>query len=137
MQAIDRGVETSRLYQSEWPLISCILPTAARRYFVPQAIGYFLRQDHENADERRAISQLHLPANHGVEPAFLREVAGRCPLTGGQIRNAALHAAVLALNDCGMVRSEHIAATVQREYRKLGAICPLRVQYAREPATYR
>ncbi len=90
-----------------------------------------------DADERRAIWQLHLPANHLVDPAFLREVAGRCTLTGGQIRNAALHASVLALDDCGLVLPEHIEAAVQREYRKLGAICPLRVQYAREPVAYR
>ncbi len=29
-----------------WPLVSCIMPTANRRAFVPRAIQYFLRQDY-------------------------------------------------------------------------------------------
>jgi len=36
--------------QSQQPLISCIMPTAGRRRFVPQAIGYFLRQDYPNKE---------------------------------------------------------------------------------------
>src|SRR5437868_4002655 len=28
------------------PLVSCLMPTADRRRFVPQAIAYFLRQDY-------------------------------------------------------------------------------------------
>src|SRR6266545_4002208 len=31
-------------------LVSCIMPTAGRRRFVPQAIGYFLRQDYPNRE---------------------------------------------------------------------------------------
>jgi len=32
------------------PLLTCIMPTADRRAFVPQAIRYFLRQDYENRE---------------------------------------------------------------------------------------
>jgi glycosyltransferase involved in cell wall biosynthesis len=32
------------------PLVSCIMPTANRRLFVPQAIRYFLRQDYANRE---------------------------------------------------------------------------------------
>ena len=32
------------------PLVSCIMPTADRRSFVPQAIEYFLRQDYANKE---------------------------------------------------------------------------------------
>ena len=32
------------------PLVSCIMPTADRRAFVPLAIRYFLRQDYENRE---------------------------------------------------------------------------------------
>lgn len=56
----------------------------------------------------------------------MREIAGRCHLTGGQIRNAVLHAAMLALDDGGPMRTGHLEAAVQREYRKAGAIRPLR-----------
>jgi hypothetical protein len=47
-------------------------------------------------------------------------------LTGGQIRNVALHAASLALGEKQPLNAGHIEAAVRREYRKIGAICPLR-----------
>ncbi len=77
-------------------------------------------------NERWAIWQLHLPTNHAVEQKLLTEVASRCNLTGGQIRNAALHASLLALQDGGVVVSQHLDTAVRREYRKLGQMCPLR-----------
>jgi hypothetical protein len=78
------------------------------------------------AEERWVIWQLHLPADHAVEEAYLEEIALRCILTGGQIRNAALHATLLALDDGGgHVRRHHLEQAVRNEYRKAGAICPL------------
>jgi SpoVK/Ycf46/Vps4 family AAA+-type ATPase len=77
-------------------------------------------------EERRAIWQLHLPADHAVPTGFLNEVTARCALTGGQIRNAALHATLLALEDGGRgVRRGHVEQALQSEYRKAGALCPL------------
>lgn len=81
--------------------------------------------------ERWAIWQLHLPSEHAVDGAMLEEVAHRCSLSGGQIRNAALHASLLALNDGGVVTSTHLQAAVQREYRKSGTVCPLPLIAAR------
>ena len=78
------------------------------------------------ASERWNIWQMHLPAVHEVDASLLSEIAGRCVMTGGQIRNAALHASVLALEEGGMMKSGHLESAVQREYRKLGAVCPLR-----------
>lgn len=77
-------------------------------------------------EERWAIWQLHLPATHAIDHAMLEETVERCTLTGGQIRNAVLHAALLALDDGGLITNLQLEAAVQREYRKLGAICPLR-----------
>ena len=79
------------------------------------------------ASERRQIWQLHLPAAHAcaIPKAMLDEVAGRCALTGGQIRNAAVHASVLALNNKGTLQPAYVLAAVQREYRKMGMACPL------------
>jgi hypothetical protein len=80
------------------------------------------------AAERWLIWQSHLPANHLVSASFLEEVANRCALTGGQIRNAALHAILLAVSDAqcgGQVGDAHLEAAVQREYRKAGAVYPL------------
>jgi SpoVK/Ycf46/Vps4 family AAA+-type ATPase len=76
--------------------------------------------------ERWAIWQLHLPSNHAIDHSLLEEVAGRCRLTGGEIRNASLHASLLALDDGGIVTSAQLEAAIQREYRKMGAVCPLR-----------
>ena len=80
--------------------------------------------------EMLAIWGLHLPAKHAVEPGLLGEVARRCTLSGGQIRNAVLHASLLALQNGGTVTSEHLEAAVRREYRKEGGVCPLRPTYA-------
>jgi SpoVK/Ycf46/Vps4 family AAA+-type ATPase len=79
-----------------------------------------------DASERWLIWQLQLPSTHAVDGAFLGELSGRCALSGGQVRNAALHACLLALDDGGVVTARHLEAAVQREYRKAGAVCPLR-----------
>ena len=76
--------------------------------------------------ERWAIWQLHLPATHAVDFSLLEEVAGRCVLSGGQIKNAALHASLLALEDGGIVTSAMVGEAIEREYRKAGGVCPLR-----------
>jgi hypothetical protein len=78
------------------------------------------------AMERWQIWQLHLPENHDVDISYLEDVAVKCTMTGGQIRNAALQATMLALDDgSGVVRSQHLDAAIQSEYRKAGAVCPL------------
>jgi SpoVK/Ycf46/Vps4 family AAA+-type ATPase len=78
--------------------------------------------------ERWNIWQTHLPASHGVDQALLSEISSRCEFTGGQIRNAVLHASLLALSNGGRITSSYLTAAVQREYRKAGAACPLRRQ---------
>ncbi len=78
------------------------------------------------ASERWTIWQLHLPEAHAIEAQLLKEVASRCGLTGGQIRNVALHASLLTLADGGLMTNAHLEAAIQREYRKLGSVCPLR-----------
>lgn len=77
------------------------------------------------AEERAQIWRLHLPEQNEVSARFLGEVATRCTLTGGQIRNASLHASLLALDDHGRVADTHVAEAVRSEYRKAGTACPL------------
>ncbi|HEX8723126.1 MAG TPA: ATP-binding protein [Pyrinomonadaceae bacterium] len=80
-----------------------------------------------DANERQLIWRLHLPEAHRVSESLLREVAHHCALTGGQVRNAALHATLLAVDagrGAGVVDAD-VEAAVQREYRKAGASCPL------------
>lgn len=76
--------------------------------------------------QRWHIWQLHLPENHGVDYAFLEEIALRCTMTGGQIRNAAFHATMLALDEGNMsLTCSHLKEAIHSEYRKAGATCPL------------
>jgi hypothetical protein len=76
--------------------------------------------------ERWTIWRLHLPADHAVDEHFLEDVVSRCALTGGQIRNAVLHAQLLALDEDLPLDDAHVDEAVRREYRKAGAVCPLR-----------
>jgi hypothetical protein len=69
---------------------------------------------------------LHLPPEHQVPGDWLQQLAWRCKLSGGQIRNAAQHAQLLALANEGVVEHSRLLTAVQREYRKAGAVCPLR-----------
>lgn len=76
--------------------------------------------------ERRQIWHFHLPENNEISSNLLQEIIQRCKLTGGQIRNIALHAASLALSEKKYLNTKHVEIAVRREYRKIGAICPLR-----------
>ena len=78
-----------------------------------------------DADARHQIWAAHLPSDHAVSPQLLEEVARRCALTGGRIRNAALHACLLALEGDRPVVDEDLGAAIQREYRRIGATFPL------------
>lgn len=77
------------------------------------------------AVERYAIWLLHLPPDHAVDDAFLHLVATRCNLSGGQIRNAALHCTVLAVEYDQPVNQTFVLQAVAREYQKMGASSPL------------
>jgi hypothetical protein len=79
-----------------------------------------------DAEERWTLWNLHLPAGREVNEDFLGEVASRCEFTGGQIRNATLHAALLALDNGGVVKDSILESAIRREYAKQGAVCPLR-----------
>ncbi|MDX1385007.1 MAG: ATP-binding protein, partial [Thermoanaerobaculia bacterium] len=73
------------------------------------------------AQERRQILELHLPADHVVAVPFLDRVAVACQLSGGQLRNVAMLASLLALDGGdGPVAERHLEAAVRSEYRKAG-----------------
>jgi ATPase family protein associated with various cellular activities (AAA) len=75
--------------------------------------------------ERLAIWQGHLPARHGITPATLERLATACRLTGGQIRNAAVHATLLAVDADGLVDDRALVAAVERELTVAGKTSPL------------
>lgn len=78
-----------------------------------------------DAGERQRLWQLHLPESHVVSEHLLRQAALRCQLTGGQIRNAALHATLLAVEADGSVSDTFLTQGIQREYTKMGAVSPV------------
>jgi hypothetical protein len=75
--------------------------------------------------ERWQIWQLHLPEDNGLDDVLLNEVSVRCALTGGQIRNAVVHASLLSLDEMRPLDDEHLRIAIAREYRKAGQVCPL------------
>jgi SpoVK/Ycf46/Vps4 family AAA+-type ATPase len=78
------------------------------------------------AEERWHIWRLHLPPAHAVDSLALERIAARCAMTGGQIRNAAQLATLLALDSpLGVVTDSHLEQAVHSEYRKAGATSPL------------
>jgi hypothetical protein len=77
-------------------------------------------------DERWRLWQMHLAPGHTVSDPWLQDVSRRCHLSGGQIRNAALHASLLAVAGGAGVTTGHVEQAIQREYQKMGAVCPLR-----------
>jgi hypothetical protein len=85
------------------------------------------------AAERWEIWCSHLPPEHAVPESLLQEIVGRCAISGAQIRNAVLHAALLSLQRATPIDSEMLVQAVQREYRKLGALCPLAPQASLRP----
>lgn len=74
--------------------------------------------------ERLGIWHLHLPEKHEVDSDYLESVAVRCALTGGQIRNAALHAALLSMQAREPISRRHVELSIRSEYLKQGATMP-------------
>lgn len=74
------------------------------------------------AEERWRLWQLHLPQDRFLDSAALEQLALAVPLTGGQIRNAAVHAKLLALRASRTrVTLEDVRSAINVEYRKAGA----------------
>jgi len=78
-----------------------------------------------DAEQRWLLWSEHLPVDHLVDPAVLDDAARRCALTGGQIRNAALHAILLSVERGTPLVGGDVVDAVRREYRRSGAACPI------------
>ncbi len=76
---------------------------------------------------RAAILQ-GLLAGSAVSPQQLGEVAARCTLTGGQLRNIGLHARLLGLSAGRPPGDDDLLAAVAREYRKDGGHSPIKAR---------
>lgn len=76
--------------------------------------------------QRYGILSLHLGNTHEIDEEWLQDAARRCSLSGGQWRNVATQARLLALQDGRDITADHLYAALTREYRKTGGLCPLR-----------
>ena len=61
-----------------------------------------------------------------VSAGLLQDIACRCALTGGQLRNVALHARLLSLDAGSGIGDAQLRAAIEREYKKTNSPCPLR-----------
>jgi SpoVK/Ycf46/Vps4 family AAA+-type ATPase len=78
-----------------------------------------------DAAQRQRLWQLHLPSAHALHADAAERTALRYALTGGQIRNAAVNATLLALaRGEGCVCEHDVESSIQAEYRKAGAAFP-------------
>jgi SpoVK/Ycf46/Vps4 family AAA+-type ATPase len=83
------------------------------------------------AEERRELWCAHLGGNHQLSDSDLNRIAVAADLTGGQIRNAVLSAAVTAQSRGAAIALDDILLGLKSEYRKLGRQLPdeLRVTF--------
>lgn len=73
---------------------------------------------------RLALWRRHLPADHAVADSRLEEIAAKCALSGGAIRNAALHATLLSLDRDAALSDATFLEAIRREYRRASMGCP-------------
>ncbi|MGA7830729.1 MAG: AAA family ATPase [Terracidiphilus sp.] len=85
-------------------------------------------------EERRALWLAHLGGDHGVNTRQLNLLAAVAELTGGQIRNAVLRAAVDAAQNKERIQYAHLLAGVASEFRKLSRQLPNELKQAQAAA---
>lgn len=85
-------------------------------------------------EDRRALWVAHLGAGHGVNAGHLNLLSAVAELTGGQIRNAVLRAAVDAAQDGKSIQYGHLLTGVASEYRKLSRQLPNELKQAQAAA---
>lgn len=89
----------------------------------------FLRRIHARiefpvpaAPERRQIWQRNFPATAPVEGVDFEFLSERFDMSGGGIRNAAIHAAFLAATSGSPILMDHAVIAIARELRKMGRL---------------
>ena len=70
--------------------------------------------------ERTRIWQRHLAADHVAEDVQLAQLGATFPLSGGDIRNAAITAVLLAASERTAISMHHLVIGIWRELRKTG-----------------
>lgn len=85
---------------------------------------------HPPDEIRRHEILAQLLGDHHASTNLLRDIACRCALSGGQLRNVALHARLLAIETGGVIGDAELRQALVREYRKTGDYCPLKLPLA-------
>lgn len=84
--------------------------------------------------ERRDLWLAHLGPEHGVNGGQLNLLSAVAELTGGQIRNAVLRAAVDAAQENKKIQYSHLLAGVASEFRKMSRQLPNELKQAQATA---
>jgi hypothetical protein len=111
----------ARIEQHDGP---CVLTTNLRRHLDPAFARRFqlvLDFPRPGPVERERLWRTLLPPRAPLDPRVDLAAAGAIPLTGGGIRNAALHAAVLAVDAGEAIGPGHLALAAWRELGKDGS----------------
>jgi len=85
---------------------------------------------HAPDEIRRHDILRQLLGEHQAPASLLHDIACRCALSGGQLRNIALHARLLAFDAGRPIGDGDLRSAVVREYRKTGEYCPLKLPLA-------
>lgn len=85
-------------------------------------------------EERRALWLAHIGSRHSITHGQLNLLAAVAEITGGQIRNAVLRAAVDAAQDASAIQYRHLLAGISSEYRKLSRQLPNELKQAQAAA---
>lgn len=111
----------SRLERHRGP---CVLSSNSKKQIDPELLQRFqfvIEFPLPDAAERSRLWRLYLPGRAPFDGDVDTDSLARdSELTGGQIRNAALHAAFLAAGESSPITSRHIASAVEQELAKTG-----------------
>jgi hypothetical protein len=88
---------------------------------------------HPRGDDRARIWHRHLPEGHRITDGLVAELAEQLALNGGQIRNCAVRASLLALDGDGVVDERTLWRAVERECELAGIDPPRRAPTVSSP----
>lgn len=121
------------------PLVSCVMPTADRRAFVPQAIGYFLRQSYPNKELVIVDDGADSVADLVPDDPQLRYIRLSGQRTLGAKRNLCVEAArgelIMHWDDDDWMVPHRISTQVAALLRAGAEICGMRRVLFFEPAS--
>lgn len=129
-QANDRfaNAQTNYLLQriETWDGIALLTSNSRNRFddAFTRRLDMILEFPSPGPKERRKLWRSHLGDSHAVSHQQLNRLAATSDLTGGQIRNVVLAAAVIAGSEERAMTYEDIAAGLTAEYRKAGRQVP-------------